>query len=97
MKFTTTLVAAIIAPMSVQACSYYSFCHCIDANQQPNDVATGTVCGNSKPSHMLRSDCIVEGSGSFYNCNFSDACKKAGATGDQGPAKTNAWCQGKQG
>ncbi|KAK7456657.1 hypothetical protein CaCOL14_010559 [Colletotrichum acutatum] len=96
MKLTTALVAAMIAPMSVQAYNYYSFCHCIDANQQPNDIATGTVCGNRKPSHQSRSDCIADNGGSFYNCNFSDACKKAGATGDQGPAKTNAWCQGKQ-
>lgn len=96
MKLTTALVAAIIAPMSVQACDYYSFCHCINADKSPNDAATKQVCDNSKPSHMLRSDCVVEGAGAFYNCNFSDACKRAGATGDQGAAKTNAWCQGKQ-
>ncbi|EKG22449.1 hypothetical protein MPH_00184 [Macrophomina phaseolina MS6] len=52
MKFLAGISSLLLLqPLAALACDGYLHCHCYDANGQPNDAATSTVCGRYSASN----------------------------------------------
>ena len=103
MKPELFLLFALGVP-STSACAFYTHCHCYDSDGTPNNVATSDVCDlyRTPPSYPRliydtfeygpnteHKECEQTGAGEFYDCDWKDKCKKAGATGSD----SSCWCK----